>query len=184
MEDKQIIDLYFNRDESAIKETKIKYGNLIFTVAKNILNNNEDSEECTNDTYLGAWNNIPPTIPYSLKAYLCKIVRNLSLKKLEYNLAEKRNPKLQISFEELEEVLADKEIKTDISNEEIGKCIDHFLKTQSEEYRNVFIRKYYFLDSIKEISMMYGISEGNIKTILHRSRKRLRFYLEKEGIKL
>ena len=184
MEDKQIIDLYFARDEVAIKETKNKYGRLIFSIAKNILANNEDSEECTNDTYLGAWNTIPPTRPNSFIAYLCKIARNLSLKKLEYNKASKRNLDIQVSFDELENVLADNQISNNTSNEEIANSINRFLMSQSEEYRNVFIRKYYFFDSIKDISKMYNISEGKIKSILHRTRNRLKFHLEKEGIRI
>lgn len=184
MEDFQIIALYFARNELAIEETGRKYGRLCFSIAHNILYNNEDSEECVNDTYLKTWNAIPPKNPGNFMAFLCKITRNLSLKRLNYNTAQKRNPELLVSFEELETVLTDEQIQEQISDEEIGAAISRFLKTVSADSRNVFIRKYWFCDSIKTISNRYSFSEGKVKSMLHRTRKGLKEYLEKEGISL
>ena len=184
MEDFQIIALYFARNEAAIHETSVKYGRLCFSIAENILSNMEDSEECVNDTYLGVWNSIPPKKPDNFMAFLCKITRNLSLKRLDYNLAQKRNPELLLSFDELESVLADSQIEEKICNEDIGAVISKFLKTQSAENRNIFIRKYWFCDSIKKISDTYGFREQKVKSVLHRTRNRLKDFLKKEGIAL
>ena len=114
MDDLMIIELYFERDEKAIKETDKKYGRLCFTVAINILGNDEDSEECVNDTYLSVWNKIPPTRPNNFMAFICKITRNLSLKRLDYNKAMKRTPESFVSFTELEDVLPDNSIIPDM----------------------------------------------------------------------
>lgn len=184
MEDFQIIELYFARDEAAIRETGSKYGRLCFQIAQNILFNIEDSEECVNDTYLAAWNAIPPKKPNNFMAFLCKIARNLSLKRLDYNMAQKRTPELLSSFDELEEVLSDSQIEERICNEDIGAAISQFLKTESTESRNVFIRKYWFCDSIKTISKTYGFREEKVKSMLHRTRNRLKDFLKKEGIAL
>ena len=184
MDDLQIIELYFERNELAIKETDKKYGRLCFGTAKNILHNKEDSEECVSDTYLAVWNTIPPTRPVRLVAYVCKIVRNLALKKFEYIYAEKRSPNMTVSIGELIEVLPDERISKGAQDEEIGEAISRFLKMENEAARNVFIRKYWFFDSIKEISVQYSFSESKVKSMLHHTRKRLRKYLEEEGIRV
>lgn len=184
MEDFQIIDLYFARNERAIEETADKYGHLCFRIAHNILYSIEDTKECVNDTYLCAWNTIPPQKPNNFMAFLCKITRNLSLKRLDYRRAQKRNPELILSLEELETVLPDDQIQREINDEDIGAAISRFLKTEPEERRNVFIRKYWFCDSIQSISKRYAFSEGKVKSMLHRSRNRLKDYLKKEGIAL
>lgn len=182
MEDTQIIELYFARDQQAIQETGQKYGRLCFSVAHNILHSKEDSEECVNDTYLGAWNAIPPKQPNSLTAFLCKITRNLSLKRLDYNKARKRSPEVLLSFEELETVLADEQIQPQVSDEDIAEAISRFLQSESPEHRNVFLRRYWFCDSIQSIAQRYSFREGKVKSILYRTRIRLKDYLEKEGI--
>ncbi len=182
MEDFQIIKLYFARDEMAIKETEYKYGCLCFRIAHNILFNIEDTEECVNDTYLGAWNAIPPKNPNNFMAFICKITRNLSLKRLDYNMAHKRTPELIASFDELEWVLSDNQIEDKVCDEDIGAAISKFLKTELAENRNIFIRKYWFCDSIKTISEEYGFSEEKVKSMLYRTRNRLKDYLVKEGI--
>lgn len=184
MEDFQIIALYFERNERAIIETGIKYGRLCFGIAHNILCSNEDSEECVNDTYLSAWNAIPPRKPDNFMAFLCKITRNLSLKRLNYNMAQKRNPELLLSFEELEQVLPDSQINFQVRDEDIGQAISAFLKTVSQESRNVFIRKYWFCDSVTDISRRYSFSRSKVKSMLYRTRKGLKEYLEKEGVAL
>ena len=133
MDDLRIIELYFERDEQAIKETDSKYGKLCHSIAYNILNNREDSEECVNDTYVGVWNAIPPTRPNNFMAFICKIARNLSLKRLEFTKREKRSADIIISFEELVAVLPDERYAPNISDEDIGKVISEFLRNQKED---------------------------------------------------
>lgn len=184
MDDLLIIELYFGRDEKAIIETDKKYGRLCFSVAINILGNDEDSEECVNDTYLSVWNKIPPTRPNNFMAFICKITRNLSLKKLDYNKAMKRTSELSVSFTELEDILPDKNIMPDVENEEIGKKISEFLRHEKADARNVFIRKYWFFDSVSDIAARYSFTESKVKNMLYHSRNKLRKYLEREGIEI
>ncbi len=184
MDDLSIIELYFERDENAIKETDIKYKKLCLGIARNILNNEADSEECVNDTYLSLWNSIPPARPDNFSAFICRITRNLSLKRLGYNRAQKRNPSVTVSFEELESVLPDSLIEPDISDEKLGKVISDFLRNQKEEARNVFIRKYWYFDTVADIAARYSFSESKVKVLLHRTRNKLREHLKKEGIYL
>lgn len=184
MEDDKIIALYFDRDEQAIRETDIKYGKLCHNVAQNILNDPEDSEECVNDTYLSAWNTIPPTRPTRFMAFLCKIVRNLSLKRLDYNLARKRNAGVLVSLSELEAVLPDDRFAPGLEDAEIGRLISDFLRTEKQEARAVFIRRYYFFDSVSEIAKRYSFTESRVKSMLMRTRNRLRTYLQKEGVEV
>lgn len=184
MNDSMIIELFFIRNEQAIAETDKKYGKLCFRIAKNILQNNEDSEECVSDTYWGIWNRIPPTRPNHFMSFVCKIVRNLSLKKLDYNLATKRTQNVNISLSELENILPDKCIKPDIEYEELGEIISNFLQHETEEVRNVFIRKYFFFDSVGDIAKQYSFSESKVKSMLFHTRKKLSEYLRKEGIEV
>lgn len=184
MDDSKIIELYFARNEQAIRETASKYGKLCHSIAYNILNNHEDSEECVNDTYAGVWNAIPPTRPNNLMAFVCKIARNLSLKRLEFMKREKRSASILISLEELEAVLPDERYAPNVSDEEVGKLISEFLYTQKEEVRNVFIRKYYFFDSIGEIAERYSFTESKVKNMLFNTRNKLKDYLIKEGIEI
>lgn len=181
MEDAQIIALYFARDEQAIQETHTKYGKLCYRIAHNLLYSVEDTEECVNDTYLSTWNAIPPQNPIHFMAFLSKITRNLALKRLDYNLAQKRNPELTASFDELESVLSDDRVSDNLTAEELGNAISRFLRTEPADRRNVFLRKYWFFDSVHTISQQYGFSESKVKSMLHRTRKRLQVYLKKEG---
>lgn len=184
MDDLQIIELYFARDEQAIKATDDKYGNLCLHIAINILSSQEDSDECVNDTYLNVWNKIPPTRPNNFKAFLCKITRNLSMKKLETANAMKRTPTAILSLEEIEEIVPDSSISPEISDEDLGKLISAFLRKQNKDARNVFLRKYWFFDSISDIAERYAFSESKVKSMLYHTRNKLRDYLEKEGYKL
>ncbi len=184
MDDFEIVELYFSRDEKAIKETDIRYGRLCFSVAANILGNDEDSEECVNDTYLSVWNAIPPTRPKNFAAFICKITRHLSLKKLDYNKAQKRTPTAIVSFNEFEDILPDNTIIADIGNQEIGKMISTFLHTKSPVVRTVFVRKYWFFDSISDIAEKYSFTESKVKSMLYHTRNELRDYLRKEGVEL
>ena len=181
MDDNAIIELYFARDEQALRETSDKYGALCLSVANNILGCREDAEETVNDAYLAAWNSIPPARPNSLRAFVCGIARNAALKRLEYNTAKKRSPSALLSFSELEEILTDGADISDISAEELGGLIERFLKTQSADARCVFVRRYWFFDSIAEIAKKYSFGESKVKTLLSRTRKKLKTYLNKEG---
>ncbi len=184
MDDLRIIELYFERDEQAIKETDTKYGKLCHSIAYNILNNHEDSEECVNDTYVGVWNTIPPTRPNHFVSFICKITRNLSLKRLEFMKREKRSADVLLSLEELASVLPDERYAPDVSNEEVGKLISKFLRTQKEDVRNVFIRKYYFFDSIGDIAKRYGFTKSKTKNMLFYTRNKLKHYLIEEGVEI
>lgn len=182
MDDAQIIKLFLERNEEAINELDNKYGRLCHKIANNFLHNTQDSEECVNDTYLNIWNKIPPTKPANLCAFVCKIVRNLSLKKLEYANAKKRSAENIIPLHELENTIADENIAQDISDEDLGKIISSFLYTQKEIQRNVFLRRYFFFDSINDIATKYDFSESKVKSMLFHTKKKLKTYLEKEGI--
>lgn len=184
MEDQWIIELYFARDEQAILETEKKYGKLCSSIAYNILNDREDAAECVNDTYLGLWNAIPPTRPHNLLAFACKITRNLSLKRLEAMMRQKRARGTVVSLEELSEVLADDRFSREISTADIGNAISAFLRAEKADVRNVFLRKYYFFDSISEIADRFGYSESKVKNMLYHTRKKLKAYLIKEGVEV
>lgn len=184
VDDGAIIKLYFVRNEQAIREISDKYGALCFRVAYNILGCREDAEEVVNDTYLAAWNSIPPARPESLRAYVCGIARNHALKRLEYNKAKKRLPKALLSFSELEDMLTDSTFQSsqpDVSAEALGELIGGFLKEQSADARCVFVRRYYFFDSIADIAEKYSFSESKVKTLLSRTRGKLKKFLIKEG---
>lgn len=184
MDDKVIIELYFARNEQAIKETDIKYGKLCCNIANNILSSAEDAEECVNDAYLTVWSKIPPTRPDNFMAFLCKVVRNLSMKRLDFNLALKRTQKLTVSFQELEEILPDTCIVSEREYENLGKIISDFLRQEKEVPRNVFIRRYYFFDSIGDIAKRYGFTESKVKNMLYHSRKKLQKILIEKDVEI
>ena len=184
MDDHQIIELYFARDERAIRETDAKYGSLCHSVARNILHNDQDAEECVNDTYVGAWNAIPPTRPLCFSAFVCRITRNLSLKRLEAMTRQKRAHTAVVSLDELAEILPDERIAADADDGAIGRAISTFLRGEKEDVRRVFIRKYFFFDSVRSIAQRYGFTESKVKSMLHHTRSRLKKYLIKEGISL
>ena len=182
MEDLQIIELYLARDEAAIKETDAKYGKICFQIAHNILNNFDDSEECVNDTYLSAWNQIPPTRPNYFMAFLCKITRNLSLKRLQFLTAEKRTSEATVSFNEIEGYVSDNQLRIDLDGIQLGMLLSQFLRMEKPDARNVFIRRYWFFDSVGEIAVRYSFSESKVKSMLYHTRNRLKDYLKKEGV--
>ncbi len=184
MDDLRIIELYFERDERAIEETDAKYGKLCHRIAYNILNNHEDSEECVNDTYVGVWNAVPPTRPNNFMSFVCKITRNLSLKRLEFMKREKRSAEVLVSLDELAAILPDERYAPDVSDEDVGKLISAFLRNQKEDVRNVFIRKYYFFDSIRDIAERFGFTESKVKNMLYYTRNKLKDHLIKEGVEL
>lgn len=182
MVEAQIIELYVARDERAIDETISKYGNLCFRIAQNILHNNEDSEECVNETYLSLWNTIPPTRPSNFSAFICKITRNVSLRRLEQLGAQKRSANAVVYLSELEDSLADNLFVSMIDDIGFGEVLSNFLYSEKEVARNVFLRRYWFFDSVSEIARQYSFSESKVKSMLFHTRNRLREYLRKEGI--
>lgn len=184
MDDLRIIELYFERNEQAIKETDQKYGRLCHKIAYNILESDEDSEECVNDTYLSVWQAIPPARPKSLMAFVCAITRNLSLKRLESATAQKRSRSALVSLSELEDILPDERGNESIDDGEIGRLISKFLRRQKSDARNIFIRRYYFFDSISDIAARYSFSESKVKNTLYHTRNKLREFLIKEGVQI
>lgn len=181
MEDEKIVELFWTRSESAITEMQNKYGRLLFHISHNILGNREDADECVNDTYMGVWNAVPPERPNPLCAYICRIVRNISLKKYRSNMAQKRRSSLETSLEEVETILQFSNVEQELSAKELGRQIDCFLCTISQRERILFVRRYCFSDSIKELAAFTGWTENHVSVKLSRIRNRLKKYLEKEG---
>lgn len=181
MEDLEIIELFISRDERAIAEIKNKYGSICKSVALSMLRSPEDAEECVNDVYIILWNNIPPA-PVNLKAYICRVTKNICLKKIEYNSAEKRNGKSKVSLSELGEDLRDEKFAVNEDNIELGEIISRFLRSQKPEVRNVFLRRYWLMEPVKEIAKRFSFSESKVKSMLFHTRGRLEKYLKKEGI--
>lgn len=183
MEDQTIIELYWSRAEDAIAETAAKYGGLCRYIADNILGHPEDSEECVNDTYLGLWNAIPPARPERFSVYVGKVTRNLALKRCDYLTAEKRNPEAACSLEELEDcVSGDDTVQSELERRRVEEAIGEFLRRQEADKRIVFLRRYWYFDSIGAICRRTGYSESKVKSMLFHTRRKLREHLEKEGI--
>lgn len=182
MNDASIIELYWNRNENAIEETHKKYGSLCSRVSLNIVGSVPDAEECINDSYLTVWNSIPDDRPGHFSAYLCRIVRNLSLKRLEYNTALKRKPELVASFDELEGCISSADTpENSLDAKLLGKAISEFLYLQNEQCRNIFVRRYWYFDSVKKIAEDFGLKEDRVSVLLFRMRKKLKKHLEREG---
>ena len=184
MEDNKIIELYYKRDEQAIDETKSKYDAYLRTVSGNILRDTEDVVECVNDTYLGAWNAIPPSRPIVFRAFLAKITRNLSLKKFRSLSAEKRGGgEASLSFDELSECIVDgKSIDEAIEAKELAGMIDVFLSGRNADDRKIFVCRYWHFDSVLDIAERFGFSESKVKMSLKRTRDELKAYLESKGV--
>lgn len=182
MKDEEIIDLFFARSQQGIAELEAKYGRLFCRLAGNILANSQDAEECVNDAYLGVWNRIPPKRPDRLCAYACKIVRNLALKRHERNTAAKRNSQYDAAFEELEACLSSENDPQQIcEGRELTRLIEVFLDSLQQKDRILFIRRYWFADSVTEISRRMDMTPGAVSVRLARTRNRLKNYLERSG---
>ena len=183
MEDTQIVELYWQKNADAISETAGKYGAYCFAIAENILHNTEDSEECVNDTWLHAWNAMPPQRPNVLRIFLAKITRNLSFNRLKARNAEKRGGgEIAIVLDELGECLgggADAEAAYEAK--ELRQCIRCFVRALPEREGNVLVRRYFFVESVADIAKRYGLSENNVMVILSRTRRKLKAHLLKEG---
>ena len=186
MEDTRIVQLYWDRDQTAISETAIKYGNYCTSIAKNILGNNEDAEECVNDTYMNAWNSMPPHRPNMLSTFLGKITRNLSFNKYKHNNAGKRGgSEISAVLDELSECVSGKDnLEQEIEYKELVKTIDSFLDTLSSEKRSIFVCRYWYADSISEIAKQLNMKENTVSMTLNRIRTKLQKYLVKRGYEI
>lgn len=182
MEDARIVDLYWARSERAIDETSSKYGKYCFAIAHNILANDEDADESVNDTYLDAWNSMPPHRPAILSTFLGKITRRIAIDKWRSRSAEKRGGgEIFLALDELSECISShNSVEQEIEAAELAKDINDFLRTISLDERNTFVGRYWFLLSVKELSVKTGFSEGKIKILLYRTRKKLKDYLKRK----
>ena len=183
MEDCQIVELFWKRDEKAVKETASKYGNYCYSIAYRILSNHEDSEESVNDTYIDAWNSIPPHRPLLLSAFLGKITRRIAIDRWRINRAEKRGGgEPSLVLDELEEcVTGENDIETELNREQLAQTVNAFMKTLSAAEQQVFVCRYFYMDPLESICKKFGFSESKVKSMLFRTREKLRVYLQKEG---
>ena len=186
MNDDAIVALYWQRDESAITVTQEKYNAYLMKIARNILNDTEDSEESVNDTYLAAWNSMPPQKPVVLSAYLGKITRRISISLFRRRNADKRREgEFALSLDEMEEVFTDHmEPEKEIEAGLLGELLNQFLRSLKPDERRTFIGRYYYMDPLKEVAAYCGMSESKAKTMLFRTRVKLKEYLAKEGFVL
>ena len=183
MDDQAILDLYFARSESAISETAAKYGPYCYSIAWNILNNNEDAEESVSDTYLAAWNAIPPRRPNLFAAFLAKITRRLSIDRWRARTAYKRGgSEMDLALEELDYCLCSGDTpELTLERKELAHSVNRFLESLPEQDRSIFLCRYWYLDSIPRIAENFGFTPSKVTSLLHRLRIRLRAHLEKEG---
>ena len=184
MDDQKIIALFFARDQEAIRQTDAAYGRRLLGLAGRIVGNDQDAEENVSDTYLRAWNTIPPQRPGYFYAYLAKICRNFALKKLDWKNAQKRKAEIVALTQEMEGCIPDQTQAGEQDARELGRLLDAFLRTQTPENQMVFLRRYWYADTVAEIAARYGISESAVQMRLKRTKTRLSAYLAKEGIRV
>ena len=182
MTDSQIIALFWDRNEDAIRETDRAYGRKLFVLSDKILHSRQDAEESVSDTYMKTWETIPPQKPVYFFAYLAKLCRNFSLARVQWQSAAKRSAEIVALTQEMEACIPDCAQERKMEGEEIGAVLNLFLEGLSPENRRIFLRRYWYTDSIQEIADRYGISQSKVKTQLHRTRKKLQSLLESEGI--
>lgn len=183
VEDEKIIEMFMERSEQGIRELDMKYGKIFRKLSYNIVNNRQDAEECVNDAYLGAWNTIPPEQPDPLLPYICKIVRNISLKSYHRNAAAKRSSHHTIAMEEIETCISSPNtVENDVEAKELVRIIESFLDTLSVENRVIFVRRYWFTDSCKDIAEFVGLKEKHISVRLTRIRQKMKVYLVERGV--
>ena len=186
MNDEKIIELYWQRSEEAISETSVKYGRYCHKVAYNVLYSETDADECVNDTYMRAWNSIPPQRPVRLLAFLAKITRNLAINRYSRARSAKRYCTIQLVLDELSEVVPDNASGAESITDSIviRDSLNSFLSSLPALSRVVFVQRYFYLSTVKEIAKNNFISESNAKIILHRLRERLKSHLNMEGIEI
>ncbi|MCM1145740.1 MAG: sigma-70 family RNA polymerase sigma factor [Blautia sp.] len=184
MNDNDIVQLFLERSQQAITELSQKYGRLCFHIAFNILQCKEDAEECENDTYLKTWNSIPPDNPICLRAYVSRIVRNLALSKYRYNHRQMRDSHLQVYLSELQDCIPTSQDVETSADDTVNSAIRAFLLTQDLTVRALFIQRYFYMESISDLSKKSGLKESAVSTKLNRTRLKLKQYLEREGVVL
>lgn len=184
MEDNEIVRLLWERSEHALEGVSLKYGGLVRQIAANILVNQEDVAESMNDTWLGLWNAIPPARPQKLMPYICRIARNVSLKRYRENAAARRDSRGSVPIDELEGCLPGPSMEEVWSARELGRSINRFLESVEPENRVIFIKRYWFSEPISEIAGAMKMSENHISVRLFRTKKKLKQYLAKEGIEV
>ena len=186
LEDNEIIELYWERDEEAISETDKKYGRYLFTIANNIVNNRLDSEECVNDTYLGTWNAIPPTRPNVFQVFLSKVMRNIAVDKFREKSAQKRIPsELMSSLDEISEVFDyDNTVEENEAVKTVIGVLNDYLRSVDNQKQLMFVCRYYYADKVKEIADMLGVSERTVFRTLAAMRDELAERLKKEGVSI
>ena len=180
MDDQKIIDLYFSRDEMAIQETASKYGSLCQQISENIVGNTSDAEECVNDTYLKAWNSIPPTRPASLGAFVCKIVRRLSINRLKYNRRLRRNCEVDVALHELEDCIP----MPEESSKELAWLLEDFLSKQEPLDQKLFMGRYWHAYPVNMMAKAYGMTSGAVSAKLYRIREKLKQYMNERGYRV
>lgn len=181
MEDAQIIKLLFMRTERALEELASKFGKRLHKTAENILGSRRDAEEAVNDTYLALWNAIPPAKPDPLAAFVYKVGRNTALKHLRSRMARKRDGYYDVALEELSEIIPGTTMEETFDARELGRAIDRFLGTMDEDSRSLFLRRYWFGDSVQELAKTFRLTENVLSVRLYRIREKLKNYLIKEG---
>lgn len=184
MNDKDIVQLFFERSQQAVIELSQKYGKLCFHIALNILKCNEDAEECENDTYLKTWNRVPPDEPICLRAYVSRIVRNLALSQYRYSHRQMRDSHLQVYLSELQDCIPASQDVEASADDTVNSAIQTFLSTLDLTTKALFIQRYFYMESISVRSKKFGIKESNVSTKLNRTRLKLKQYLEREGVTL
>lgn len=186
MEDKNIVQLYWDRDEKAISASEKKYGAYCRSIAHNILGNREDEQECVNDTWLGAWNSMPPHRPNVLSVFLGKITRNLSLSRYRRQSAQKRGGgQAALVLEEIEEIVSGGEsVEQEVDRRELVEAINDFLASLPETRRSIFLCRYWYMDSVGEIAQRFGMTENYVSVTLSRLRAKLQKYLAERGFQL
>ncbi len=185
MDDKSIVDLYWQRSEAAISETAEKYGKYCHAISFGILGNDEDAEECVNDTYTDAWNSIPPHRPSVLSTFLGKITRRISIDRFRRKTAEKRGGgEMPLVLDELNDVAADGAgVETEYEKRRLSEAVNAFVTALPETEQKIFLCRYWYMDSVASICKQFGFSESKVKSMLHRTREKLRVLLEKEGLR-
>ncbi|MEY8357152.1 sigma-70 family RNA polymerase sigma factor [Lachnospiraceae bacterium 54-53] len=186
MTDEKIIELYWSRDESALEESSRQYGRYCFSIAHNILKNKEDSDECVNDTWLKAWNAIPPQRPNKLSLFIGRITRNLAFDRFKAQKAQKRcGGEFMLVLEELDECIPSKNgVESAILDEDLNNIINSFLHMLPKRECSIFLARYWYSKPLAEIAQQFSVRENSVKASLFRSRKKLKAYLEKEGVYL
>ena len=184
MDDQKIVELYWARDEEAIRHTADRYGQYCYAIAYNILSVREDSEECVNDTYLDAWNSMPPHKPNILSAFLGKITRRIAIDRWRESRAQKRGGgEMALALDELSEcVAAQSDVVREVETLEVAAAVQKFLNTLPDTERRVFVRRYWHMEAVADLATRFGCGQSRIKSMLHRTRKKLQEHLREEGL--